>query len=386
MLTQNKFTILIPTRERCDTLYHTIRTCLNQTYENLEVIVSDNCSQDNTKKVVMSFSDSRLKYINTGKRLSMSGNFDFALTHVNDGYVMFIGDDDGILPDSLEYVNDIINNTGCEAVVSHNALYIWPQEFKSSLLNWSPKKGYEVRRTKEWLQKYFKFRMPYTFDLPGAYCGFVKCDVLNRIKKDNVFFRSATPDAYSAIAVSFFSEKYVYSYTPFAIHGSSARSNGGAYLSSSKKDERDEAKLFFKENSIPFHKNIIMTKSFRICSIEAYLQFSDYFPELTKHISVDWKKLLQYVLTERNEATKDTINKAVKDMCGIHGLDYEEVSSTIPNKFAGISFNEFVLKVFHKLKCLIVEEKTSFDNLTNYNVYNIYDAVIFLDEILSKKA
>ena len=60
----NKFTILIPTRERADTLEYTIRTCLNQTYGNLEIIVSDNFSQDNTQHIVKQFNDNRLKYIN----------------------------------------------------------------------------------------------------------------------------------------------------------------------------------------------------------------------------------------------------------------------------------------------------------------------------------
>jgi glycosyltransferase involved in cell wall biosynthesis len=35
----NKFTILIPTRERSETLFHTIRTCLNQTYQNFQVVI-----------------------------------------------------------------------------------------------------------------------------------------------------------------------------------------------------------------------------------------------------------------------------------------------------------------------------------------------------------
>ncbi len=34
----NKFTILIPTRERADNLYDTIRACLNQTYSNYFVV------------------------------------------------------------------------------------------------------------------------------------------------------------------------------------------------------------------------------------------------------------------------------------------------------------------------------------------------------------
>ncbi|RYZ29021.1 MAG: glycosyltransferase, partial [Sphingobacteriales bacterium] len=79
---EHKYTVVVPTRERADTLLHTLRTCVTQNYDNLTILVSDNCSQDTTEEVVRSFNDPRIQYVNTGKRLSMSHNWEFALSQV----------------------------------------------------------------------------------------------------------------------------------------------------------------------------------------------------------------------------------------------------------------------------------------------------------------
>lgn len=51
--TQNRhFTVVIPTRERCDKLEHALRSCVMHDYDNLEIIVSDNFSQDRICDVV----------------------------------------------------------------------------------------------------------------------------------------------------------------------------------------------------------------------------------------------------------------------------------------------------------------------------------------------
>ena len=62
-----RITVIIPTRERCETLGASIRACVEQDYDNLEIIVSDNASQDDTESVVHSFRDSRLRYIKTDR-------------------------------------------------------------------------------------------------------------------------------------------------------------------------------------------------------------------------------------------------------------------------------------------------------------------------------
>jgi glycosyltransferase involved in cell wall biosynthesis len=55
--------IIIPAYNQAEFLGDAIRTSLDQTYSNVEVIVVDDVSPDNTAEVVASFTDSRLRYI-----------------------------------------------------------------------------------------------------------------------------------------------------------------------------------------------------------------------------------------------------------------------------------------------------------------------------------
>ena len=53
-MVNQKFTVIIPTRERCEVLWACLKTVTAQEYENLEIIVSDNVSADATVDVVRS--------------------------------------------------------------------------------------------------------------------------------------------------------------------------------------------------------------------------------------------------------------------------------------------------------------------------------------------
>ena len=57
-----KLSIIIPTRERSDTLFFTIKTIIEQDYDNYELIISDNASQDNTYEIVKNFKDKHIIY------------------------------------------------------------------------------------------------------------------------------------------------------------------------------------------------------------------------------------------------------------------------------------------------------------------------------------
>lgn len=388
---KNKFTIVIPTRERCETLYYTIATCLNQTYEKLTVIVSDNYSADKTKQVAESFADDRLVYVNTGCRVSMSANFEYGLSHVDsDSYVMFIGDDDGVLPNTLDYVNDALNSTKCRAIVSHNAAYTWPGTPSPNRLYWSPKGGYEVRNSKEWLRRFLDFRMSYTFDLPGAYCGFVHKQEIDRMSVGGKFFMSATPDAYSALAMAYSLEEYIYSHRAFAVHGASVNSNGAAYFSKRKGREGAEAVKFFKENSIPFHSDIVMAKSFRICAMEAFLQLKDTFNIKDSSLAVDWCRFLAFVLSEARVETEKELKDAVQCMAKKHGISFEDILKYSLNekkvRLSGFQLKRFVEKLKNSIwKRTHKKSKLSNLELSTFGVQNIAEAVIVLSLIQDLK-
>src|SRR4051812_38279203 len=250
----NKFTVIIPTRERADTLYHTLRTCAAQEYENLSIIVSDNCSTDNTEEVVKSFSDKRIRYIRTPSRLSMSSNWEFALDHVDGGFVNFIGDDDGLIPDSLSFANHILEETNVDALTSKDmAIYFWPdyvEEQTKGNFYLSLRPTYRRMDT----QKYFRqsFEQCNCVHLPQLYHGFVRTSVIKDLKKKHGnFFNGSAPDIYAGVVLGKVLKEHVFSSYPLTIHGLSHHSIGSS--NSFKHLDSNPAERFWVENTIPVH-------------------------------------------------------------------------------------------------------------------------------------
>lgn len=70
----------IPTYNRANSyLKQALRSAVNQTYKNLEIIVSDNCSSDDTESVVKEFRDPRIRYFRQNKNLGAVPNCNFCL-------------------------------------------------------------------------------------------------------------------------------------------------------------------------------------------------------------------------------------------------------------------------------------------------------------------
>jgi glycosyltransferase involved in cell wall biosynthesis len=96
-------TIAIPTYNRADGyLPEAIQAALAQTYPHIEVIVSDNCSTDNTAEVVRRFNDPRVIYCRHERNIGHNNNFNFCLKQARGEYFMLLPDDDLIDPDFVE--------------------------------------------------------------------------------------------------------------------------------------------------------------------------------------------------------------------------------------------------------------------------------------------
>lgn len=271
-----KFNVIIPTRERADTLLHSLRTVVAQQYANLNIIVSDNFSQDNTKEVVAGFRDPRIRYINTGKRVSMSHNWEFALGHVDDGWVMFIGDDDGLLPWAMETLNQEIQKHKVDIVASKCGIFIWPEQFgwqKDGSLLVPLTRSSEIRNSSVELEKTFCGEQEYN-QLPWLYNGgAASIDLINKLRNaDGRFFCSQAPDIYSAVALTCSSDKFLYIKTPIAINGASRHSTGTSQMFSSAGIDDKPILQYFSEENIPFHEDLVLGKSLQMTLYESYLQ------------------------------------------------------------------------------------------------------------------
>ncbi len=90
----------IPTYNRADkTLSSAIQSACNQDYPNLEIVISDNCSTDNTQELVRSFNDDRIKYIRHTANIGGNNNFNACLEAAKGDYFLLLHDDDLIDPD-----------------------------------------------------------------------------------------------------------------------------------------------------------------------------------------------------------------------------------------------------------------------------------------------
>lgn len=96
-------TIGIPTYNRANKyLRQAIESALKQTYSNFEIIVSDNCSTDDTEAVVSSYNDPRIRYFKQDVNIGAINNSNFCLAQARGDYFMQLHDDDIIDPDFLE--------------------------------------------------------------------------------------------------------------------------------------------------------------------------------------------------------------------------------------------------------------------------------------------
>ena len=87
-------TIAIPTYNRADRFLRSAIECaLNQTWDDLEIIVSDNCSTDNTTEVVQSYADARLNYVRQSKNIGANGNFNYCIENAKGTYFLLFHDD-----------------------------------------------------------------------------------------------------------------------------------------------------------------------------------------------------------------------------------------------------------------------------------------------------
>ncbi len=94
--------IIMPTYNCAKYIKETIESVLNQTYTNWELIIVDDCSQDNTEEVVNSINDKRITYYrldsNSGAAIARTKAMEMA----NGQYMAFLDSDDLWYEDKLE--------------------------------------------------------------------------------------------------------------------------------------------------------------------------------------------------------------------------------------------------------------------------------------------
>ena len=131
------FSVILPTLNRADYLPFAIQSILNQTFEDFELVISNNSSTDSTEEIVLGFDDRRIKYFKTDVQMPMNEHWNFAIEKATGKYLTFLGDDDAHARIYLESLAAIIKEHKAEVVACRMADYYYNDKFD--------KYGYDVK-------------------------------------------------------------------------------------------------------------------------------------------------------------------------------------------------------------------------------------------------
>ena len=229
------FSIVLPTLNRADYLPFAIRSALNQTFEDFELIVSDNSSTDDTEQIAKSFADERIRYVKTEKILPMYESFEFALEKASGEYITFLGDDDAHSRIYLESLKKIIDKHKARVVSCRMADYHYqkPNSRKSEFLTTPAFTNKLFIQDSRRLIKdiYIENRLckgkpqkksPIPQLINTAYHHTIFAEIKNDLGK--VFPQVLAGDYYLAAVALSFTEKYFFLDSPLSFHGISPQS------------------------------------------------------------------------------------------------------------------------------------------------------------------
>ena len=264
MDTKPLFSVIIPAKNRAAYLHHTLRTCMAQQYENLEVIVADDGSTDNTRDVVDTARarDPRIRYATPGGSVGMRENFEFALRQVKPGYVIALGADDGLMPHGIEGMLAVLRETRQELLAWSAPVFSYAKaQTPSSQLVLFRQRATRIIRSEDFLRRQ-AIHLHYLSDVesPMFYVkGVASTKLVDRVRSrspEGRFYGCPTPDGYSGIVLAGEVETYAFSGRPFSIYGASPSSQGLAYLQGSDKARELSESFFRTVSDTPMHSQL----------------------------------------------------------------------------------------------------------------------------------
>jgi len=230
-----KFSVLLPTRNGGPYLENCILSILDQNYDDMELVISDNANTDKTPQIIEQFAvDPRVKVLRLETPVSVTDNWNNALNGSSGDYILMMGDDDYLLPGYFRRVEQILDKYKEPDCVVHNAYsYVAPGSIDNNRQSFYSESHFHFGDdlTKEGLltpkQRFgivhdmfnFKVRIPLN----------MQTTLVARKAIDNVsggLFQKPFPDHYALNALLLTAANWVFSPEKFLVVGVSPKSFG----------------------------------------------------------------------------------------------------------------------------------------------------------------
>jgi glycosyltransferase involved in cell wall biosynthesis len=122
------FTVVIPLYNKENYVKNTIESVLNQSFEDFEIIIVEDCSTDNSKKIVRGIDSNKIKIIQHPVNKGLSASRNTGIKSASSDYIAFLDADDLWKPTYLEKIFDLIKKFPEAKLFASNYEEIYPNK------------------------------------------------------------------------------------------------------------------------------------------------------------------------------------------------------------------------------------------------------------------
>jgi len=122
-MSQPLVSIVLPTYKRAHLLAQAMQSVLDQTYANLELIIVDDNSPDNTAEVVSAFNDPRIQYVKNDPNLKLPRALNRGFSLARGDYLTWTSDDNLLAPTAIEKMVARLGKGDCDFVYADYWLF-----------------------------------------------------------------------------------------------------------------------------------------------------------------------------------------------------------------------------------------------------------------------
>jgi len=115
---QKLVTVIVPTIGRPQYIKDAVRSILEQDYQNIEILISDNYPEVATKSILGESIDSRIRFIERDRRYESSKHMNLCISDAHGYFVMILSDDDMLSPN---YISTMVSLMGDGVMVGLGA-------------------------------------------------------------------------------------------------------------------------------------------------------------------------------------------------------------------------------------------------------------------------
>jgi glycosyltransferase involved in cell wall biosynthesis len=252
-ISKPKYSIIIPVYNGLQYLPTCVDTILSNVYDNYELIISDDNSNDGTKDYLDSIrGNNHVRIIMPNRKLSMAEHWEFALSYAKGDWLIFVGQDDGLQHyffDLSDRLTDLADLSGIRSIASSRAYYFWDgcqNSFGEMALKYRAFKKIKVLNTRTEALKSLLGFQDY-FELPQMYTtSLFKRTLIEEAKnlQGGILFRAHPQDANLVAIACSLEKQYLKSFIPLGWVGTSPKSAGmSIIIDVNKVEEKDKSKI-----------------------------------------------------------------------------------------------------------------------------------------------